>query len=544
MKDIIYKLLILITIVLNFSCSSNEPNQIITIGIENGVKTLNPLFIMNESEANISELLFLALVGHDWDFEKGEPTSYPVLAESVTWEADSNSVLITIKKGSKWQNGKELVAEDIVFSFDLYSDKDVQSRFYGSFNNFYLNDDLSINLEKTFEILNPYKVRINFLHNRNVSCYDFDLPILPKYIFEKIPRNRLSTSTDIKIVGGTGPYKVKEFKNDQFIKLVSSQQSLLYKPNQPDQIIFRIIPDYTTRFFQFKNEEVDIIEGVNQNDVSKLESSDKFIVKSRKGREYDYLGFKWKNQKNDEKNFFDTQNVRKALTMAIDRESILKEYLHNKGEVMTSPISPIFSSVVDKDIVSIKHNTEKAKLLLELDGWKDSNKDGLLDKNGKQFSFQLFFPTGNSFREYTAVRIKNNFRAIGIDVELKALEPAVFFDKMFNNELEAWIAGWSVPIPLSLKSYWHSDPNIAQGNVYQYANVRVDEILNELDYRLPSIKRKELLKEFQNLICNDHPSIFLFWIDQIVVINSRINNVTVSPLATIQKCWEWRIAKD
>ena len=69
----------------------------------------------------------------------------------------------------------------------------------------------------------------------------------------------------------------------------------------------------------------------------------------------------------------------------------------------------------------------------------------------------------------------------------------------------------------------------------------MDEILNLLDSRLPNNVRTNLINEFQKIISEDQPVVFLFWIDNSVAINSRLKNVKVTPLATIQKCWEWQI---
>lgn len=525
------------------SCTNREKANRVVIGLENDIQTLNPLYTMSEAEANISELIFLGLVGHDWNSEKGEPISFPVLANKIEWINDSSSVVITLKSGVKWENGSEFTVDDVIFSFDIYSDKKVESRFYGTFYNYYLNKDLSINLAKTFEKINDQQLKINFLSNRNVTYYDFDLPILPKYLLEKHDRSGLATLDKIKISGGTGPYKVKEFNKDQSIILSATRTSIFSSPTQIEELVFKIVPDYTSRILQLKNGDIDITEYIKPEELQELNKLNMFMIRKRKGREYDYLGLKVNFGGVAEKKIdglFDSQRIRMALVQAINRESILKEYLLNNGELMSSPVSPIFTSLVSRS-VPIQYNVEFAKAILDSEGWRDSDNDGQIEKKGTQFTFTLSFPANNVFREYAAIRIQNNLKAVGISVKLQALEPAVFFDKMFNKELDAWLAGWSVPVPLNLKPYWHSDPNIAQGNISAYKNTRVDEILDKLDMRLSIDKREMLIREVQEIISSDQPVIFMYWIDNSVAINSRIQNVNVSPLATIQKCWEWKI---
>ncbi len=525
------------------SCTPNEKSKQIVIGLESDIQTLNPLYTMSEAEANISELIFLGLVGHDWNSEKGEPISFPVLASQIEWKNDSSSVLITLRNDVRWENGSEFTVDDIVFSFDLYSDKKVESRFFGTFYNYYLNEDLSINLTKTFEVINRHKLKINFLPNRNVTYYDFDLPILPKYLFEKYNRSELATTDKIKISGGTGPYKVKEFIKSQYVKLSATLSSIFSKPDQIEYLVFKIVPDYTSRIFQLKNGDIDITEYIKPEDVRELSDFNMFLIKQRKGREYDYLGLKVNFEgigKKKANGLFDSQRIRTAIAKSINRKSILREYLLGNGELMANPVSPIFTSL-NRSSIPIPYNIDEAKAILDSEGWTDSNNDGQIEKKGIPFSFTLSFPASNLFREYAAIRIQNNLKAVGINVKLQALEPAVFFEKMFNKELEAWLAGWSVPVPLNLKPYWHSDPSIAQGNISSYKNDKVDEILDKLDMRLPNNIRGDLIRELQEIISADQPVIFLYWIDNSVAINSRLHNVKVSPLATIQKCWEWKI---
>ncbi len=525
------------------SCTKNETSNRVVVGLENDIQTLNPLYTMSEAEANISELIFLGLVGHDWDSEKGEPISFPVLASKIEWINDSSSVVITLKSGVKWENGSEFTVDDVIFSFDIYSDKKVESRFYGTFYNYYLEKDLSIDLAKTFVKINDHKLKINFLPNRNVTYYDFDLPILPKYLFEKHDRSGLAALDKIKISGGTGPYKVKEFNKDQSVKLLANHASIFSTPTQIEELVFKIVPDYTSRILQLKNGDIDITEYIKPEELQELSKLNMFLIRKRKGREYDYLGLRVNFGGIAEKKIgglFDSRRIRMALVQAINRESIIKEYLLNNGELMSTPVSPIFTSLVRRS-APIPFNVEFAKAILDSEGWRDFDNDGQIEKKGLPFTFTLSFPTSNKFREYAAIRIQNNLKAVGISVKLQALEPAVFFEKMFNRQLDAWLAGWSVPVPLNLKPYWHSDPNIAQGNISEYKNKRVDEILDRLDMRLSVDKRRMLISELQEIIFSDQPVIFLYWIDNSVAINSRIQNVKVSPLATIQKCWEWKI---
>lgn len=539
---------LLAIICLIVSCTKSQLNnqQAVVIGLDSDVTTLNPLYVSREAEANISELIYLALVGYDWDSEKGEVISYPLLAKKIEWNGDSSYVVVTLPDNIKWSDGEKVTTEDIVYSFDLYTDPKVQSRFYGIFNNYYLNQDLSIDLEKTFKIISQTQLEIQFKPNVPTSTFDFDVPILPKHIFKNIKREELATS-DIGFKPiGCGPYVLSSWERNQSIQLIKNEKSALVNNGTINKLIFKIIPDYNSRINQLRKGEIDITENISPEDMRDLQSENDIVTIARKGREYDYLGLK--NVSMDEKNhganqLFANKNVRKALSLALNRESILKEYLLGNGELMTGPIAPIFKSSFNSDLMPFKYELQKAKELLRNEGWSDNDGDGVIEKDGKKFEFTLSIPSGNPLRNYSATIFQNNLKAAGVDVKINTLEPAVFFEKMFNKELETWIAGWMVPIPLDLKPYWYSDTQIAQANVYGYKNEKIDWLLDNLEKKLSRQEHANALREFQKIIYDEQPALFLFWIDNVVGYNKRIKNMKINPLGAVQKCWTWELAE-
>ena len=122
------------------------------------------------------------MVRHDWNEEKGEITSEPLLANDWEWTADTSSVIINLRDDVKWSDGEKLTAKDIVFSFDIFSDPVVNSRLFGSFEKFYTDSTGHILLDKTIDVLSEYRLKINFLPHSHPSLFNIDLPILPEHI--------------------------------------------------------------------------------------------------------------------------------------------------------------------------------------------------------------------------------------------------------------------------------------------------------------------------------------------------------------------------
>src|SRR4030042_939507 len=160
-KFYLFLILVIISFVL-FNCSkeSRKFQNRVVIGIPADVTTFNPLFTFNVNEGNITELIYLGLVGHGWDDDSGELTSFPLLAKDWEWSGDSSSIVFNLREDVFWSDSVNFTAEDIRFSFDLYSDAVVQSRFYGIFEDYYTKSDMSIDLAKSFEIIDPYKISL------------------------------------------------------------------------------------------------------------------------------------------------------------------------------------------------------------------------------------------------------------------------------------------------------------------------------------------------------------------------------------------------
>ena len=179
-------------------------------------------------------------------------------------------------------------------------------------------------------------------------------------------------------------------------------------------------------------------EFIKPEDTPALKKQENIVIVPVKGREYEYIG--WNNIdpdifNNDEKlvpnKFFGSAKSRKAFSYAINKQEILEEYLQNYGQLAAGPVSPIFKEVINPEIKPYNYDPAEAKQLLGEEGWKDTDNDGILEKNGIKFSFDLFVPGGNPLRNYSATVIKNDLKEIGISVNIQTMELNTFLDNLF-----------------------------------------------------------------------------------------------------------------
>ncbi|MFZ2325254.1 MAG: ABC transporter substrate-binding protein [Ignavibacteriaceae bacterium] len=548
----IFKILFssVLILLLFVSCNAENPKQLkkVVIGISADLETINPIYSFSVDEGVIDETLFLSMVQFEWNDQKGDLNAKPMLATSWEWAPDSSYVIFNLRDDVFWSDGVKFSADDIVYTFDVYSDSKVQSRFYGSFKNYYTDADNHIDLNKTFEVISPLKIKIKFLPESVPSLLDVVFPIIPKHVYEKIGRGNISTSGVNFNPVSNGVYRLKKWERNQSIVLEADKKSFLYKTGMIDEIIFKVVPDYNSRLTQLQKGEIDFSELIKPIDVKDLQKTDNLKIESVKGREYDYIGLSnidiksYTENKIIRKNIlFGSSKVRKAFAYAINRNEILSEYLNNFGELAITPVSSIFKQYFDDQLKPVDYDPATAKKLLAEEGWIDSDNDGVIEKNNTEFKFTLYIPSSNPLREFAGTIIKNNLKAVGIEMNLEKLELGAFLDNLYNKKFDAWMASWYIQVPLELKAFWYSDLQNTPLNFAGYQNKDADKIIDELNARITLGEKIKKYKKFQEIIFDDQPVTFLYWTDNIVVYNKKIKNLTVNPFGALQKLWEWRL---
>jgi peptide/nickel transport system substrate-binding protein len=227
-------------------------------------------------------------------------------------------------------------------------------------------------------------------------------------------------------------------------------------------------------------------------------------------QQFAYIGW------NEAKPFFKSKKVRQALTMAIDRKRIIREYLNGRGEEITGTFSRNSSSY-DKSIVPFPFDLYKARQYLEQEGWYDSDGDGVIDKliDGKRmpFKFTLTYYVQDQIRKSICEYVATALKEVGILCQLNGVDiadlTATFDDKNFDAISLNWSQGSPPEDPRQL---WYSSGAKEKGssNTIGFANAEVDVIIDKLQYEYDLKKRVELYHRFDQILYEEQPYTFLF----------------------------------
>lgn len=242
-------------------------------------------------------------------------------------------------------------------------------------------------------------------------------------------------------------------------------------------------------------------------------------------RIYSYIGW------NQAKPYFKSKKVRQAMTMAIDRKRIIEQNLNGMGIEITGPFYP-FSPSYDTSIPPWPFDPQRARRMLEEEGWFDSDGDGILEKmiDGKPtpFKFSLTYfvknPTSKSVCEYISTALKE----IGIICNLNGVDladiSASFDDKSFDALHLAWVLGSP---PEDLRQLWSSAgaKEKSSSNMVGFSNAEADEIIDKIEYEDDPKKRLELYHRFHAIIYDEQPYTFLYTPKVIFLYREYVQNV-------------------
>lgn len=226
-------------------------------------------------------------------------------------------------------------------------------------------------------------------------------------------------------------------------------------------------------------------------------------------RSFTYVGW------NEKRPFFNSAKVRQALTMAIDRQRIIKQFLNGMAMEITGPLYP-FDKAYDKGIQPWPFDVQKARRLLEEEGWYDRNGDGIIEKviDGETvpFRFTLSYVSRSVLAKNIAEFMATSLKEVGIDCKPNGLDLTDIAAKINDKNFDALLMAWSLGSPPDdPRQIWYTDKGDEKGssNYIGFSNAEVDQIIDDLDYEANPQKRIELYRKFQRIIHEEAPYIFL-----------------------------------
>ena len=475
-----------------------------------------------ESAASaIADKIFNSLIKYDKNLDlTGE------LAQSWDISPDKKTITFHLKPNLQWADKQALTSDDVLFTWQKVTDPNTRTP-YGS--------DFTLVTKAETPDANTFRVTYSAPYAPALATW-VGLHILPKHLLKN---QDINTTAFKRNPIGSNYYKLDSWKDGQYLKLTRNP---LASQGQAriDTLITRIIPDKATQFLELSADNIDLM-GLNPIQYSRVLPARPQLNKNvglykELGSGYTYMGFNLKHKP------FDDIRVRQAINYAIDKQELIDGVLLGLGEPVASPYKP-GTRWSNPALKPYPYDPAKAKALLKAAGFVDTNGDGILEKDGKPFSFEIL--TTNKERETSAVLIQRRLKDVGIQVNVRMLEWASFLGRFIEpREFDAVILGWGLGLDPDQYSIWHSSQQGAkQFNFVGYNNPKVDQLLEQGRLELDPDKRQKIYHEFAKTLLEDSPIVYLSAGYGLTAVHKRVEGIDnpAPPAGIGHNTQEWYI---
>jgi len=468
---------------------------------------LNPLLATDSSSSEIAGFLFNGLVKYD----KDSSTIVGDLAEDFYFQ-DATTLIFKLHKNITWHDGAKFSAKDVVFTYKTLISPQIVSPYSANFR-----------FVESVRALDEFTLEIKYKKPYFKALETWMMGILPEHILQN-DENLMNSKFNTNPIG-TGPYKLHQLEHSKNIILVANERYFEGKA-KIERIAFHVIADPMTRFLMLKSSTLDVgsIEPMEFEKQLSQDFFEKFDVHEEISRSYTYLGFNLRREK------FKNPKIREALSLAIDREQIVKILFFKHAKVCTGPFLPS-TNAFNAQVKAPKQNIQKAKELLKEAGYDEQN----------PFEFEITTSNASAIRPYAAEILQHQLKQAGVVVKLRVMEWQAFLNMVvFPNDFDTVLLGWGLsPMP-DPYMFWHTQSDKKGGfNLVGYNNPAIDKMIEASQEIIDKEKLDALFREMFEIIVNDNPYLFLYIPNSITAVSKNIKNIQPSPSGIWHNYIEW-----
>lgn len=460
------------------------------IGVTNGMGNLSPINAGNVSTRWAQRFYFDTLL------EMTEPLEFePKLAESFE-TTDNQTYTIKLNPDATWTDGTPITAHDVVFTFNLIVNPEVQtSGLYltaleGVNSSSKLDSGTEVpNLVATDDKTVTFRTKTPTDPNYVKELIGTNVFIQPKHVLEDIAINDLEGSEPFsKPTVTSGPYKFVEYVQDSHMELTANET--YYRGEPKIKTVFLRVMSATNLATELQTGGVTMnasggIGEVTIPDVATISTVDGLTTRSQPAWTAQYMYI------NTDR--FD-QNIRLAMSHAINRDVIVDNLLQGQAEVTNGPYTSA-SPYQNKDLAPLAYDQEKAKDYIAASDYDMSQ------------PIELMVPTGNQVREQSANLIEQDLEAVGFIVEQVTFDFPTTLERTRAADYDLYLGGIAVPVDPDLTSYFSS---AGSSNHSQLENAELDGLLEAGKAETDSAERKKIYDAFQVAMQEQAPIVPLY----------------------------------
>ncbi len=520
------------------------------------IDTFNPILNKEESLYYFNKLIFEGLFEFNEELDVSS-----ALSQDYEIKDEGKEILIKLRDDVYWHDGEKFTSEDVRFTVNVLKYGSRKSAYRELLLNAYkLSKPSDLEHILNVNIIDEYNLSVEFDRSYSNALETLIFPIIPKHAFVKQEdksinvayERALDVNYEFKPIG-TGPYKFIQYEKLKTVKLSSNEDWWNEKP-YISTIIGSIIPNEETSIQSFESGQIDLALS-NGFDWEKYMENEDVEIYEYITQDYEFLGFNFNNDIFKGKK---GKELRKSISYAIDRKSIIQKIFLGHATSTDLPINPESWLISDEELL-YNYNPEKSKKILESLGWVDSDNDGIRENSeGKVLQFKLLTNSQNSLRQETAEIIVQNLKEIGISIipqykkyddkdrnkQLLEKQWSDIQQKIYNGNFDIVLLGWRLSHITDLAFAFHSSQIDEGYNFISYTNDQIDRLIVDAFRAKNRIEKKNRYAEIQSLILDELPYVSLVFKNSSVLINDRVKG-SINPKSynIYNNIEEWFIPK-
>ncbi len=475
-------------------------------GIVGNPQYINPILSQSsDADRDVTELIFSGLMKYN---SKGE--IIPDLAQEYKIGDNGKTYEFILKNDILWHDGEKFTADDVVFTINTIQNSDFRSPLRATWS--------GIVIEK----IDDYKIRFRLKNAYAPFLANTTTGIIAKHIWEKVTSTNFSLTPENLAPIGTGPYELTKIKkdNDEFISYIKLEAFKNYNSGKRpfiDKINLYFYPDEITAIKAYNRGQVDNLNLISIKNESLVKGENRSDIKELILPRYFAVFFNQSKSKT-----LSEKVVRQALNYATNKKQIVEDVLGGKGEIVNSPIpNGVWGHAEDLKIYDFAQ--EHANNILEAAGWKDTDGDNIREKGIEKLEIELVTTDLKELQQVANI-LQEQWSKIGVKTNVKILEISEIQQEYVRpREYQALLFGEVLGFDPDPFSFWHStqkkDPGL---NLALYDNAKVDTLLRDARQILEPELRLKKYKDFQQLVIDDAPVVFLYGSYQIYYTSKKI----------------------
>jgi peptide/nickel transport system substrate-binding protein len=530
----------------------------LVVALRGDVDSWNPYTAGQAAAANVLELVYPRLVRER--FGAGEAGLVPWAARSWSFSPDRRTLTFALDPRARWSDGSPLRCEDVAFTLAMQRDEAL------AWDGAFLKEAI-----EAVECPDPATAVFRFARPSSYQALDANDDALVPAAYRAVPPAQWAETRWETRAVTAGPFRIESVKPGQEAVLARDPQFWIEGRPFLDRVVFRVYPDAAAALAALEAGEVDVLDKLPPLRAKELVARGGIAVVEAPGLAYTFVGWNALDpaayaadrrargcaadapcaesaadirrlQRSHPHPVLSDPRVRRALTLATDREDIVQGVLGGYGRVGVSPIVSALGDAFDPS-AALPFDPARAAALLDEAGWSGRDPDGVRRKGSRRLELSVIADAENGSRRDALERMAASLARVGVRLTAEPLPRTEFLARARDKRFDGVISGWRAGSRIEPQAILHSDAAAGRGNnLGAWSTPESDALLDRAAAAASPAEALPLWREWQALFREEQPYTVLYEERTLVGLSPRVRGATPSPLSPYDGLEAWWIA--